>query len=99
MIVDDLDVFGPVWRPTETDAPLPVDPDAELLSTVALESLKLISWWRAQLVEAYRRIEHIKLACCYCLTSSPLTRANAIAEESLSRPISEAPDHMPLCDT
>src|SRR5262245_343176 len=62
MIVDDLDVFWPVWRPAETDAPLPVDPDAELAPAVALERLKLIPRWRAQLVEAHRRIEHIKLA-------------------------------------
>jgi hypothetical protein len=94
MIVDNLDVFGPVWRPTETDAPLLVDPDAELSPAIALERLKLISWWRAQLVEAYRRIEHVKLARGYRLERSPLTWADAVPEESLSRPISEAPDHV-----
>jgi hypothetical protein len=95
MIVDDLDLFGPICRPAETDTPLPVDPDAKLPSAIPLQGLKLISWWRAQFIEAHCRIEHIKLAGYCCLKSSPLTRANAITEESLSRPIGEAPDHVP----
>jgi hypothetical protein len=83
MIINDLDIFRPVWRPAETDAPLPVDPDAELSYAVTLERLKLISRRRAQLIEAYRRIEHVKLARRYRLKSPPLTRADAIPKESL----------------
>jgi hypothetical protein len=64
-----------------------------------LSALKLISWWPAQLVEAHRRIEHVKLARRHRLKSPPLSRADAIPEKSLSRPVSEAADHAPLCDT
>src|SRR5262245_15300453 len=63
MIVHDLDALRSVRRPAETDAPLPVDPDAELASAVALEGLKLIAGWRAQLIESHRSVQHIKLAC------------------------------------
>jgi len=95
MIVDDLDVFGPVWRPTETDAPLSVDSDAKLSPAAAFERLKLISWWRAQLIKAHRRIEHIELSRRFGRKSPPLSRADAIPEKLLGRPVSEAPDHAP----
>src|SRR5262245_7585980 len=87
MIVHDLDVCRSVRRPTETDAPLAVDPDAELAHAVASECLKLIARWRAQLVESYRRIQHIELACRHGRKGSPLRRADAITEESLSCPV------------
>jgi hypothetical protein len=78
---------------------LPVNPDAELSHAVALERLELISWWRAQLVEAHRRIEHVKLARRYRLKCPLLSRADAIPEKSLSSPVGETPDHALLCDT
>jgi hypothetical protein len=78
---------------------LPVNPYAELSTAVALERFKLISWRRAQIIKTHRRIEHIKLTRCYRLKGSPPTWADAIQEESLSGPISEAPDHALLCGT
>ena len=42
MGVDDLDVFGAVLRPNETDAPLPVHADAVLAFAVALQGFKAV---------------------------------------------------------
>src|SRR5262245_57975866 len=99
MIVHDLDAFRSVRRPAETDAPLPVDPNTELASAVAFERLELIARWRTQVIEPHRRVQHIELAFRHGLKGPPVRRADTVAEEPLSRPVSEAPDHGPICDT
>ena len=51
VVVDDFDIGGPFLSPDETDAPLVVDPDGVLATTVAGQRFERVCWWRAQVVE------------------------------------------------
>jgi hypothetical protein len=59
MVVDNFNVRGTncPTRPLETDAPLHVDPDAELTGAIALESFKPIAAERSYVFEAGSRIK------------------------------------------
>jgi len=55
MVVDDLDIFGVRAGPSETDAPLRVDSNAVLASTVAFQSFEPVARWvnqRAEVTDA-----------------------------------------------
>jgi hypothetical protein len=43
VIIDDFDVVRAVFVPRETDAPLAIDPDAVLPTSVADQCLKMIA--------------------------------------------------------
>ena len=47
VVVDDFDIGGPFLSPDETDAPLVIDPDGVLATTVAGQRFKPVCWWRA----------------------------------------------------
>ncbi len=51
VVVDDFDIGWPFLSPGETDAPLVIDPDGVLATTVAGQRFEPVCWWRAQVVE------------------------------------------------
>jgi hypothetical protein len=57
MIVHNLNLMGAPVVPSETDAPLVVDPDAHLPFTVAFENLKPVSWRISEILDGQRRIQ------------------------------------------
>ena len=62
VVVDDFDIGGPFLSPDETDAPLVIDPDGVLATTVADQRFEPVCWWRAQVVEMARGMEHVELS-------------------------------------
>jgi hypothetical protein len=67
MVVDDLDVFRPCLRPSETNAVLVVYPDAVLTGAAALQSFQPVSRWDAKVFEPPGDLELSKLASRYRL--------------------------------
>ena len=51
VVVDDFGIDGPFLSPGETDAPLIVDPDEVLTTTVAGQRLKPVCPWYAEVIE------------------------------------------------
>jgi hypothetical protein len=52
MVVHDLDVVSVALSPAKRDAPLPVDPAAELSRAITSESLQVIARQPAEVVQA-----------------------------------------------
>jgi hypothetical protein len=61
MVIDDLDAVGVPVLETKTQAPLIVYPNAKLSSTVALQGLQSVRRGYAQVLNAPRDVEHLKL--------------------------------------
>ena len=57
MILHDLHVRGPCLGPTEADPVALVDPDAVLPLPITDQSFEPVSWWHAQVIEPFHRIE------------------------------------------
>ena len=62
MVVDDFDIGGPFLSPGETDAPLIIDPDGVLTTTVASQRFKPVCRWYAQVIEITRSVQHVKFS-------------------------------------
>jgi hypothetical protein len=62
MIINDLNLVGAILGPNETDAPLLVDPDAVLASSVPAKQLQTISRDCLQLCQRGRGIDHCKFS-------------------------------------
>ena len=62
MIVDDLDLFGPIPRPYEADAPLRIYTDAVLALSVVSQSLKAVSRRNLQVIKNCRPVQLRKLS-------------------------------------
>ena len=62
VVVDDFDIGRPFLSPGETDAPLLIDPDGVLATTVAGQRFEPVCWWCAQIPEIARGMEHIELS-------------------------------------
>ena len=62
MIVDDLDLFGPISRPYEADAPLRIYTDAVLALSVVSQSLKAVSRRNLQVIKNCRPVQLRKLS-------------------------------------
>ena len=56
MAIGDLDVEGIFALPSEADAPLIVDANAELPLAVALECLQPIARWHTKVVQSSRMV-------------------------------------------
>ncbi len=88
VVVDDFDIGGPFLSPDETDAPLVIDPDGVLATTVAGQRLKPVCWWCTQVVEIARGMEHVESSQRLLFYSTktlhelahPQTLASAIAK-------------------
>jgi hypothetical protein len=61
MVINDLNVIRITAFPNKTDAPLLIDPDAELPFSVMMQSLKVVRRWNAQGLKNARCIEHLEL--------------------------------------
>jgi hypothetical protein len=92
MIIHNLDIERPIGRPSEADAPLPIDPNAELPAPVALERLQLVSR-RAQIVKPNSRVNHIQFACRHGLEGSPSSWTDAFPKEPFGSSIGKALNH------
>jgi hypothetical protein len=62
MVVDDLDVAGPVVAPREADAPLLVDPDAALSLSIARQRLEAIARKSRKIAEAGDAVQDLEPA-------------------------------------
>jgi hypothetical protein len=62
VVIDYFDVLRSGVRPYEADAPLRVDADAVLAGAVARQRLQAIPWWREQIAQLDRVIQHLQLA-------------------------------------
>ena len=73
VVVDDFDIGGPFLSPDETDAPLVIDPNGVLATTVAAQRFKPVCWRRTQVVEIARGMEHVELSQRLLFYSAKLT--------------------------
>ena len=62
MIINDLNLIGIVGFPDEANAPLIVDPDAVLSSSITFQFLKSIGWWNAEIGQVFGVVEISQLA-------------------------------------
>ena len=62
MVVDDLDIFGRVLLPMETDAELIIDPDRILTRTVSRQGFQSIARWPSQIRKLLRRGDGFELS-------------------------------------
>lgn len=93
VIVDDRHVRRTSRSPDEADAPLVVDADAVLSSTVPLEEFQAIARWNPKFVEFLNRIEHQQL-CEHLPSQSRVDAFHAFAmKQPLGIPIGEGDDH------
>jgi hypothetical protein len=58
LVIHDLDIVGVAAPPPEADSPLVVDPDAVLARTITSQVFQAVPWWKAQILQALRRIQH-----------------------------------------
>jgi hypothetical protein len=93
VVIDDLDIGRIAIPPAEADPPLVVDPDAVLTLAVSVESLQSIPRRNAEVIKRCCRIQHPKLPQCDPLHVRSQSFDPLSAEQPLSVPVSEAPDH------
>src|ERR1051326_5125084 len=67
VVVDDFDFVGMTGLPFETHAPLHIDRDAPLASSIALQLLEPIARRDEQVVNACSRVQHLQFAECHRL--------------------------------
>ena len=95
VVVDDLDVEGIGGAPDEADAPLIVDADAVLASTIALERLEPIAGRNAQVGEGVGRIEDDEFPKRDALKAGGQTTRAATLKERFRVGVAEGADHAP----
>ena len=67
MVINNLDIFWPIWRPHKAHAKLIVDADAVLSGTITFQRLQPIAGWHPQIVENSRPIKLCKFSPCHRL--------------------------------
>jgi hypothetical protein len=95
MVVADLNVVRVAVTPPETDAPLIVDSDAVLPSTVASEPLETVSRWYTKVFQRLRGIQNQQLPVGSSLYVRWQPPTPLPLEDSTGLGIIEAPDHGP----
>jgi len=93
VVVDDLDVEGIGGAPDKADAPLIVDADAVLASTIALERLESIAGRNAQVGEGVGRIEDDEFPKRDALKAGGQTTRAATLKERFRVGFAEGADH------
>ena len=100
MVVNDFDIRRAACsaRPHEADAPLCLDPYAELTGAIALQRFKAIASQRAQLVDTGGSIENFQAAIS--LPSKPLEFTDEMSISKCSSPhVPIAQDHYIFSNT
>jgi hypothetical protein len=94
VVIDDFNVFGIAIGPAKTDAPLVIDSNAVLPSTVTAEFLDPITGRDAEILQLDRRVDEAELAehrapevRGIAADRFPLPQARRVA-------VSEAPNHL-----
>ena len=91
--VDNLDIFGTSFCPTEANAPLVVHSYAVLAQSVARQRFKSIAAQHFQLGETQRLVEHTKLAQRRVVNPRRQAPASFTAPDDLCLATPEADDH------
>ena len=99
MVVHNFNVDWAIRRPAEANAPLIVDPNAELPLAVAFQSLQPIARRRSQVCQPNCGIELVELTQSHSLERPPPRRTQVLAKQALGSCVGEAPDHAIICDT
>jgi len=45
VIIDDLDIGGPLGRPDKTNTPLPIYPHGMLSCPITFQFFQMVAWW------------------------------------------------------
>jgi hypothetical protein len=93
MIVDELNVVGVAILPAEADAPLVVDADTMLASTITLELFKPVAWWHTEVSELLGSINGNEFPEHRALKISRILANRFSAEQPLGIPIPETLNH------
>ncbi len=93
VVVDDLYVEGISGAPDEADAPLIVDADAVLASTIALERLEPIAGRNPQIGEGVGRIENDEFSKRDALKAGGQTTRAATLKERFRVGVAEGANH------
>jgi len=80
VIVDNLDIFWPGFRPAEAHSPLVVDADAVLSLTISCQRLQPIARRRCQKRQRFRRVQLRQLARGHLGDRAELLRASRFKE-------------------
>ena len=83
VVIHNFHIIDPIIGPLEADAPLIVDPNAELISSCAFETLQSIAWRYPQTVEVRRGMKLEKLSSCDSFDVHEFWHASAL-EKSFS---------------
>jgi hypothetical protein len=94
MVVGELNIVRLPIAPDEANPPLIVDPDAVLPASVPTQRLEPIARHDAQLLEAMRRIDDLKLPPRPRDDPSIDAPDQQALEQRCRTLVSEAPDHM-----
>lgn len=93
MVVDDLHVVRVTRAPAETDPPPPVDTDAVLIASIALQFLQAIARRNPEVREVNGRIQHSELPKRDSLHLGSQSRKAVPLEEPLGITVVKALDH------
>jgi hypothetical protein len=97
MVVNDLDLMGIAFQPSEVDAPLVIDPNTVLPSAASSQLLEPVPPRHAQIIESLSGIDEYKPAQHGALELARISADALPLEETLSVPITEALDHLESC--
>lgn len=93
MIINDLDLMGIAFPPSEADAPLIVDTDTVLPFAVAYQLLQAVGRGDAQVVERFRSIQEQEFSQRRPAQRPGEPRLSFAEEDALGLLVAEAADH------
>src|SRR6185312_551639 len=91
--IDDLHVVGVTIGPSETDAPLVVDPDAVLAIAAALQGFEPVCRGSARIIQHSGIAEHAQLATRHELDIRRQAPGWRSAPDLFRFPVGKVPDH------
>jgi hypothetical protein len=93
MVVYDLHVVGVALFPTETDAPTIIDPDTMLALPSPFQSLQVVGWGDAHVLQCLGPIEHSQLPQSSALNVRPEPTHWLTIKKGFGVSGSKGPDH------
>jgi hypothetical protein len=94
VIVDDLALGTLAGPPHETNAPLPVDPNAVLTPSFALQHFQTIRRRDAQIIQTLGGVQHSELATGYGLNLDGEPQRGVALPNAFGLLVGEATDHV-----